>query len=90
MSERFGQGICDDILDEFQRARTRFAPFNSAHEGYAVILEEVEELWTEIKDNKRIEANRQKDMRAEAIQIGAMIIAFITECCDNNSITGGM
>lgn len=86
MSQRYGQGICDEILDELSRARNRFPEFNSAHEGYAVLLEEVEELWTEIKDNKRVDSERIPAMRKEAIQCGAMIVALIKECCDNDPL----
>lgn len=88
MSARYGSGITEQILDELMSARHRFPPFNTAHEGYAVILEEVEELWEEIKDNKRPDSKRIPAMRKEAIQVGAMIVAFIKECCDNDPITG--
>jgi hypothetical protein len=61
--------IKDDVINlvhkELKSAKEKFPPFNSAHEGYAVIKEEVEEahdvlellgnnlryLWTEIKFN---------------------------------------
>lgn len=82
MSQRYGQGICDEFLDELSSARNRFPPFNSAHEGYAVILEEIQELWEEIKDNKRPDSERIPAMRKEAIQCGAMLVAFLKECCD--------
>lgn len=32
-----------------QKARLKHAPMNSRHEAYAVILEEVDEFWTEVK-----------------------------------------
>ena len=70
----------DDLLqtikDELARARLKFPNFNSAHEGYAVLLEEVDELWAEIKAN-----GDQTDMRDEAIQIAAMAVRFIEDCC---------
>lgn len=90
MSARYGEVIVGQILDELLSARHRFPPFNTAHEGYAVILEEVEELWTEIKDNKRDDSLRIPAMRKEAIQVGAMIVAFIKECCDDDPITQGI
>jgi hypothetical protein len=37
------------IQGEYERAAARFAPFNTPHEGYAVILEELDELWDEVK-----------------------------------------
>lgn len=62
---------------ECHSARVKFPPFNSAHEGYAVLLEEVDELWAEVKRNPCDGAR----MREEAIQVAAMALAFIAECC---------
>ena len=46
--------------------------FASFHEGYAVLIEEVEELWGEIKVNR---ANRSRQrVHDEAIQVAAMAI----------------
>jgi hypothetical protein len=69
-----------DIWREFQKARERFAAFNSAHEGYAVLAEEVDELWDLVKGKRNPE--NAALMRKEAIQVGAMALAFIVECCD--------
>ena len=63
---------------ELTNARKKFPTFNSAHEGYSVLLEEVDELWDEVKQrNQSIEI-----MRKEAVQIGAMALAFIVEVCN--------
>ena len=48
---------------------------HSTHEGYAVIKEELDELWDEVK-KKHPDPKR---LLAEAIQIGAMAIAFAVE-----------
>lgn len=71
--------LVHDTLEELMRATSRFGPFNSAHEGYAVLLEEVDELWDHVKmkQSKRC----PHDMRAEAIQTAAMAIRFGTDCC---------
>ena len=37
------------ILTEALDARTKFPPFNSAHEGWAVLYEEVDEIWDEVR-----------------------------------------
>ena len=34
-----------EVQEELARAQELHEPFNSAHEGYAVILEELDELW---------------------------------------------
>lgn len=59
------------IYDEFKIAQDKFGPFNSTHEGYAVMKEELDELW---------EAIKQKDTNkalSEAAQVGAMALRFI-------------
>jgi len=45
--------IADEVTEELERAESKFAPFNSAHEGYAVLLEEVDELWDVVKLNPK-------------------------------------
>jgi hypothetical protein len=68
------------IRNEYLKATKNHTKFNSAHEGYAVILEEVDELKAEIW-KKREHRNMDK-MREEAIQIGAMAMRFLTDLCD--------
>lgn len=66
-----------DVLKELESATRKFGAFNSGHEGYAVILEELDELWEAIKDkNQTIE-----DQREEAIQVAAMAIRYILDIC---------
>jgi hypothetical protein len=64
---------------EVERAREMYAPFNSAHEGYAVLLEEVLELQAEVF--KKTDLRSPWSMREEATQIGAMAIRFIQDIC---------
>lgn len=63
----------DCILMEYNKARVKHKPMNSAHEGYAVILEELEEMWEEIKKDNI------KNARLEAYQVAAMCLAFLLE-----------
>ena len=37
--------ILAEVSAELERAERAFPPFNSPHEGYAVIAEELDELW---------------------------------------------
>jgi NTP pyrophosphatase (non-canonical NTP hydrolase) len=53
--------------------------FNSAHEGYAVILEELDELWDEVKKNGQ--TRDMQKMRDEAIQVAAMAMRFVIDVC---------
>ena len=67
------------VFNELNDANKKFPPFNSPHEGYAVILEEMDELWDEIKNNKHpMSSTKQKH---EAIQVAAMGIKFLMNCC---------
>jgi hypothetical protein len=66
-----------EIIEELAAARRKFPHFHSAHEGYAVILEELDELWDEVRAN-----GPKERMRAEAIQIAAMAIRFVEGVCD--------
>lgn len=56
-------------------ATEKFGSFASAHEGYAVILEELDELWQEVKHGTR---ERQRE---EAVQVAAMALRFLRDCC---------
>ena len=69
--------MLDKIKKEYENARTKYPPFNSTHEGYAVILEEVDELWQLVKANKGLSAS--EEMERECIQIAAMALAFILD-----------
>lgn len=62
-----------EVRAEVMRATEKFPPFNSAHEGYAVLAEEVDELWDDVK------ANRPKQAVDEAIQVAAMAVRFIVD-----------
>lgn len=81
--------VLDQIAAEVAGAERRFKPFNSAHEGYAVLREEVDELWEEIK-KKRADRSHEA-MRKEAVQIAAMAIRFVRDVCrpDSNDADRG-
>jgi len=57
-----------DIAQEMEHATLHYGGFASYYEGYGVLLEEVDELWEEIKDKQSIPENLYK----EAIQVAAM------------------
>lgn len=60
----------ESVLKECVRARDMNGDFNSAHEGYAVILEELDELWDEVR--KKYNERDHIAMYNELIQIAAM------------------
>ena len=72
-------GLAGEAASELERARSMFPAFNGPHEGYAVILEELDELWDEVKASKP-GADRAA-MRKEAIQVAAMALRFVHDVC---------
>lgn len=67
------QKILTEIEKEVVRANRIHGEFNSLHEGYAVLMEEIDELWEEIK-------HRNTDLlaiREEAIQVAAMALKMV-------------
>jgi hypothetical protein len=71
--------ILDEVESEFVSASNKFGPFNSEHEGYAVLLEEMDELWEQIR--LKPELRDKFKMKKECIQICAMAIRFIHDLC---------
>jgi hypothetical protein len=67
------------IIKELERATKINEPFHSAHEGFAVLLEEVDELKAEVW--KKIYRRDRHQMIEEAVQVGAMAIRFLMDVC---------
>jgi hypothetical protein len=63
------------VGNEVLRALDKFEAFNSPHEGYAVIKEELEELWDEAKANQ----GRSPEAMQEAIQVAAMAVRYVLD-----------
>ena len=82
-----------EIVTEYKKAVAKFPEFNSCHEGYAVIEEELDELWAEVKKKTSQPPTNQpyspsdyqdkKKLREEAIQVAAMSLRFLIDCCDS-------
>lgn len=65
------------VTEEYCQAEVAHGPMQSAHEGYAVLLEEVDELWDEVK-------KRTPDLdslQTEAKHVAAMAIRFLVDVC---------
>jgi hypothetical protein len=71
--------IVEDVVDELISASQANGSMASAHEGWAVLREEEEELWDEIKKRHPDE----KAMRREAVQVAAMALRFLHDVCDD-------
>jgi hypothetical protein len=61
------------VRAELVRAVERFGPMTSPHEGWAVIREEVDELWDEVK------TNRPHLAADEAVQVAAMGARYLLD-----------
>lgn len=70
----------ESIVNECQNAMFNWPEFHSAHEGFAVLAEEVDELWEHVKTNHKKQDISK--MKTECIQIAAMALRFATEICD--------
>ncbi len=68
------------IDSEVERAKMHGVKFSSLHEAYAVILEELDEVW-DITRQKRRERSAV-ELRNEFVQIGAMAVKAL-ESMDN-------
>lgn len=66
-----------ETRSELKAAFDKFPKFNSAHEAWAVLREEVDELWDEVKKNPKTR-NKEK-MYNEAKQVAAMAIRFMVD-----------
>lgn len=65
------------VYEELLRARQLHAPMHSAHEAKAVIEEEFEEFWAEVK--RREECRDPRKMARELIQTAAMCMRALLD-----------
>ena len=67
-------GILQDVREEYERARTKYPPYSNLHEGYAIILEELDELWDEVKIKE--ELRDPGALYKEALQVASTALSF--------------
>jgi hypothetical protein len=60
----------DEMSHETRRAKSKHPPIHSVHEGYAVLLEEVEEFWDEVR--MQTDARSKENMRKELVQVAVV------------------
>lgn len=60
----------DGVKNEIRQIRKKGLVSNSLHEGFGLLLEEVEEFWDEVK--KKTSKRNLKNTRKELIQIAAL------------------
>lgn len=66
---------CLLVAEDLERAQMEFHPFASPHEGWAVIREEVDELWELVKADN----GRSPKALKEARQVAAMAVRYIID-----------
>lgn len=87
MSAEKLQHIVCLVYDEAKRAADKFPPFNSHHEGKAVIEEEFDEYWDLVKLNpKKMNpsevATWRENLSLELIQTAAMCVRALHDLCE--------
>lgn len=73
--------IANRAIEELIAACAAHGPMKSAHEGWAVIFEELDELWEEVRKRNR----DNERMTKEAIQVAAMAMRFVLDVSGENS-----
>ena len=76
--------VTDQIAAEVARAMSIHKGITSLHEGYSVILEELDEFWEQVKTNPKKLSSADRDMRLaelrkELIQTAAMCVRSIVD-----------
>jgi NTP pyrophosphatase (non-canonical NTP hydrolase) len=74
--DRIAVHYCQEFYEEMADASKKFPAFASEHEGYAILLEEVDELWEAVKLNQN-NPERERQIEKECIQVGAMALRFL-------------
>lgn len=64
-----------ESIAEFRNATENHGPMHGGHEAYAVIKEEVDEFWDEVKKKNPDREN----MRKELVQIAAMACRAVVD-----------
>ena len=78
------QHSMNDVMHVVMRAEESYAPFNSAHEAYAALLEQMDALkahvWTK-------ESARDIDaMTSKAKHVAATAVRFLRDVCEDESM----
>ena len=69
--------IWQELADALDAAMTKHPATHSPHEGWAVIWEELDELWAHV----RADTGRTGDARKEAMQVAAMGLRYALDLC---------
>jgi len=73
-------GFVDAAVEECTRATRKHPPMNSHHEAYAVIREEFDEYWEEVRKGGSTPRSTEA-LRIELIQTTAMCLRALHDLC---------
>ncbi len=68
------EGVLEEVLQELRSAEMKHGQFNSMHEAYGVLVEEVEEFFDEVRAN-----DYHGSMRHELIQTAGVAMRAVLE-----------
>ena len=71
--------VFEDTKVELLAAMKNHPKFYTPHDGWAILREEVDELWDEVK--KKPSKRSKNKLRKEAVQVAAMAIRFVHDIC---------
>ncbi len=75
----FDVDVFKEVEQELIWARNNYQDFQSTYEGFAILLEKIDELWEEIKQKPAtLDETR---LKKEAIRVAAMAIRFVEDLC---------
>src|SRR5260221_9865131 len=68
------QAFLQHVREEYAHSRLKYPRLANGHTAYAVLLEEVEEVWQELKH-----PTDYVQLYTECMQVAAMCLAIVTE-----------
>lgn len=74
--------ILAQVKREVMRAARKHRPMAGAHEGYAVILEELDELW----DHVKADTGKTPAAAVEAMQVAAMGVRYLLDVTPRDTL----
>ncbi|QIV65801.1 hypothetical protein Cp1R7AA1_069 [Mesorhizobium phage Cp1R7A-A1] len=72
--------VMDAVHNEVKKAMIKHKPMVSVHEAYGVILEEVDELFEEVRPDR----GRTTEAQKEALQVAAMGVRFVLDVAERH------
>lgn len=74
-----------NVILELRAAELTFPPMASYHEGFAILWEEVDELWEQIRTRDST-PGRDARIRGEATQVCAMALRLLQDLCSKDEV----